>query len=120
MILEDVLKNPALRKVLAVGEEQVGKVVGRLLASERVSAGLHGLLSSALHARDTFGRGVQQALHAANLPSREDVAALRERIAELESAIDGLAARVDAPAGRAGGGDGAAFDPAAPREPPDA
>jgi polyhydroxyalkanoate synthesis regulator phasin len=120
MILEDVLKNPALRKVLAVGEEQVGKVVGRLLASERVTAGLQGLLTSALHARDTFGRGMQQALHAANLPSREDVAALRERIAELESAIDGLAARVDAPSGRSSGGDGTAFDPAAPGEPPDA
>jgi len=97
MTLEDVLRNPTLRKALAAGEEQVGKVVGKLLASERVTAGLKSLLDAALHARESIGRGVEQALHAANLPSREDVAALRQRIAELEDALDGLAARVGAP-----------------------
>jgi hypothetical protein len=101
MILDDVLKNPALRKALAAGEEQVGKVFGKLLSSESVTTGLQGLLQSALQVRETFDRGVQQALHAASLPSREDVAQLRRRLDELESMIDGLSERVGrAPEGR--------------------
>jgi hypothetical protein len=97
MILDDVLKNPSLRRVVAAGEERVGKVVGKLLSSEAVTTGLQGLFSSALQARETLGRGVQQALHAANLPSREDVAALKRKLSELEAMIDGLSARVAGP-----------------------
>jgi hypothetical protein len=97
MILDDVLKNPALRRVVAAGEERMGKVVGRLLSSEAVTSGLQGLFSSALQARDTLGRGVQQALHAANLPSREDVAALKQKLSELEAMIDDLTLRVAGP-----------------------
>ncbi len=97
MILDDVLRNPALRRVLAAGEERMGKVVGRLLTSEKVTSGLQGLVSSALQARETFDRGVQQALHAASLPSRSDVAALKRKLEELESMIDGIASRVGAP-----------------------
>ena len=97
MILDDVLRNPAFRRVLAAGEERMGKVVGRLLTSEAVTSGLQGLVTSALQARETFDRGVQQALHAASLPSRSDVAALKRKLEELESMIDGLASRVGAP-----------------------
>jgi hypothetical protein len=94
MILDDVLKNRTLRKALAAGEEQVGKVMGRLLSSEAVTTGLQGLVRSALSARETFDRGVQQALRAAHLPSREDVAALRRKLEELEAMLVGLADRV--------------------------
>jgi hypothetical protein len=94
MILDEVLKNRTLRKALAAGEEQVGKVMGRVLSSEAVTGGVQGLVRSALHARETFDRGVRQALKAANLPSREDVTALKRKLAELESMIDGLADRV--------------------------
>jgi hypothetical protein len=94
MLLDDVLRNPKLRRALAAGEEQVGKVVGRLFASERVTAGLSGLVSSARVARETFDRGVRQALRAANLPSRDDVEALRRKLDELESLIDGLNEKV--------------------------
>jgi len=97
MILDDVLKNPALRRALAAGEEQVGKVFGKLLSSETVTSGLQGLVQSALQARATFDRGVQQALRAANLPSREDMAQLRRKLDELESMIDGLSERVGRP-----------------------
>jgi hypothetical protein len=92
-----VLRNPVLKRALAAGEEGMGKVVGKLLASDRVTTGISGLVTSALQARETFERGVQQALHAANLPSRDDVTALKKKLEELESMIDGLSARVDAP-----------------------
>jgi uncharacterized protein YlxW (UPF0749 family) len=94
MALRDML-DPMLRRALAAGEERMGRAVGRLLASERVTTGLQTLVTSALQAKQTFDRGVEQALHAANLPSREDVATLREKLTELESMIDGLAHKVE-------------------------
>ena len=84
----------------------MGKVVGRLLTSDRLTSGLQGLVSSALQARETFDRGVQQALHAANLPSRSDVAALKRKLEELEALIDGLASRVGTPSRGDDGEDG--------------
>ncbi len=106
MPLDDVLKNPLLRKVLEAGEEQVGKVMGKLLASDGVASGVQSLLSSAAHARETIEKGVSQALHAVNLPSKDDVAALRKKLEELEAMIDGLAERVDRDRGGDGGGGG--------------
>ncbi len=97
MKLEDVLRNPVLKRALEAGEERVGKVVAGLLASDRITTGLQTLVGSALHAKETFDRGVGQALHAANLPSREDVASLKKKLAELESMIDGLTERVERP-----------------------
>lgn len=99
MLFDDVLRNPLLRKALEAGEEQVGKVVGKLLASDP-TGGFQSLVTGARHARETLERGVSQALHAANLPSKDDVAALKRRLEELESMLDGLSEKV----GRRGGG----------------
>ncbi|WP_242394952.1 phasin family protein [Anaeromyxobacter oryzisoli] len=114
MRLDDVLRNPMLKRALAVGEEGMGRVVGKLLSSDRVTTGLSSLVSSAVQARGTFERGVQQALHAANLPSRDDVAALRRKLEELESMIDGLSERIEAaPPGGPRPGEGRGPDEAA-------
>jgi polyhydroxyalkanoate synthesis regulator phasin len=94
MLFDDVLRNPLLRKALEAGEEQMGKVVGKLLADERVVGGVQTLVATAAQARETLEKGMSQALHAANLPSRDDVAALKRRLEELESMLDGLAAKV--------------------------
>ena len=94
MLFDDVLRNPAVKKAIAEGEEAVGKAVARLLADERFATGLQALLSSAVQARSVVERGVQQALHAANLPSSEDVRALKKRLDDLEEMLDGLAEKV--------------------------
>ena len=104
MPFEDVLNHPLLRKAVEAGEQRVGRVVGKLLASEGVASGLQSLLSGAAHARETFEKRVSQALHVVNLPSRDDVAGLRRKLEELEAMIDGLAERVDRD--RDGGGEG--------------
>ena len=107
MLWDDVLKHPALRRAVAAGEERVGKAVVKLLGSEGVGEGLRALAAGAVQARETFERGVSQALHAANLPSKDDVAALKRRIEELEAMLDGLADKVGrGPPGGGRGGDG--------------
>ena len=103
MILDEMLRNPLLKRAMQAGEERVGRVVGKLLASDEITTGLQRLVGSALQAKETFDRGVKQALHAANLPSQDDVASLKRKLEELESMIDGLAERVDRAPGRKDG-----------------
>jgi hypothetical protein len=103
MLFDDVMKNPLVKKALEAGEEQVGKVLGKLLASDGLTGGFQSLVTTARQARETLERGMSQALHAANLPSKDDVAALKRRLEELESMIDGLSEKVG---GRGGGGNG--------------
>ena len=106
MPFDGILGNPLVKKALQAGEEQVGKAVAKLLASEGVASGVQTLISGAVHARAAVERGVSQALHAANLPSRDDVDALRKKLDELEAMLDGLAEKVDQGRGGAGKGDG--------------
>ena len=106
MLFDGVLQGPLLRKALAAGEEQVGRVVGKLLANEGLASGVQTLVSGAIQARATLERGVSQALHAANLPSRDDVETLRKKLDELEAMLDGLSERVERRGGKGGGADG--------------
>jgi hypothetical protein len=94
MLIDDFLKNPAVKRALAAGEERVGKVVTQLLSNERVIHGVQTFMASALTAKSTFDRGVRTAMQAVSLPTTEDVEELRKRLAELEAMLDGLAARV--------------------------
>jgi len=105
-MLDDVLKNPALRRALAAGEEQVGRVVVKLLSSPSITAGMSTLVSGALQARSTALTGLRQALQAARLPSQDDVEGIRQRLDELESMIDRMAEQVGrrGPGGRGGPG----------------
>ena len=106
MLFDDVLRNPLVKKALEAGEEQVGKVVGKLLASDGLTGGFQSLVTTARQARETLERGVSQALHAANLPSKDDVAAMKRRLEELESMLDGLADKVGRGSGGRGEGNG--------------
>jgi hypothetical protein len=94
MLWDEMLRSPTVRRAVAAGEERVGRVVTRLLADERVTAGIQTLIASAAQAKQTLDRGVRQALRAANLPSSEDLAALRRRLDEVEQTLDALAGRV--------------------------
>jgi hypothetical protein len=98
MILDDLLKNPAVKRAMAAGEDRVGRLVTQLLASERVMHGVQSVFASALTAKSTFDRGVRTALGAVSLPTTEEVEELREKLVELEAMLDGLAAKVERPA----------------------
>ena len=94
-MIEEFLKSPTMKKALAMGEEKMGRLVTQLLSNERVMHGVQSVVSSALNAKSTLDRGVRTAMQAVNLPSTDDVAELRRKLAELESVVDGIASRVD-------------------------
>jgi hypothetical protein len=103
MLIDDFLRNPAVKRALAAGEERLGKAVTQLLSSDRVMHGVQSVVASALSAKSTFDRGVRTAMQAVNLPTTDDVRELRERLAELEVMLDRIAARAPpAPPGAAG------------------
>ena len=102
MILDDLLRNPAVKRAMSVGEERVGRLVTQLLASERVMHGVQSVLSSAMTAKSTFDRGVRTALGAVSLPTTEEVEELRRKLAELEAMLDGIAAKVERPTATTG------------------
>ncbi len=95
MIIDELLKNPAVKRALSAGEERVGKLVTQLLSSERVMHRVQTVLASALTAKSTFDRGLKTAMSAVSLPSTEEVEELRRKLGELETMLDGLAAKVE-------------------------
>jgi uncharacterized protein involved in exopolysaccharide biosynthesis len=107
MLFDEVLKHPVVKQVIASGEERATKVVGQLLADERVTHGLQELLAAAAAARATVESGLQAALHAANLPTADELRTMRQRLSELEAQVDELSTRLKqvepaAPAGSPG------------------
>ncbi|HZZ83087.1 MAG TPA: hypothetical protein VFE30_01000 [Anaeromyxobacteraceae bacterium] len=94
-MLDEMLRNPTVKKALEAGEERVGKLVTQLLSNERVVSGLQSMVASALTAKSVVDRGVKRTLQAVNLPSTEDVDELRRKLSDLESMLDQLAERVD-------------------------
>ncbi len=107
MMIDELLRNPVVKRALEAGEERMGKVVTQLLSNERVMQGVQTVVASALNAKSTFDRGVRTAMQAVNLPTTEDVEELRRKLAELEVMLDGLAARVGEPGAPADGQNGA-------------
>lgn len=94
MLFDEVLKHPTVKQVIASGEERATRVVGQLLADERISHGLQELLAAAAAARATVESGVQAALHAANLPTADELRTMRQRLSELEAQVDELNTRL--------------------------
>jgi uncharacterized protein YlxW (UPF0749 family) len=109
--------HPVVKQVIATGEEQATKVVGRLLTDERVSQGLQELLAAAAAARATLESGVQAALHAANLPTADELRTMRQRLSELEAQVEELHTRLDQQQPAAAVAPGEPGEPVAPGEP---
>ena len=96
MLFDAVFKHPVVKQVIATGEEQATKVVGKLLSDQRVTQGLQELLAAAAAARATVESGVQAALHAANLPTAEELRTMRQKLSELEAQVESLNSRLKA------------------------
>jgi len=95
MMIDLLLKNPAVKRALTAGEQRVGSLVTQILASERVMQGVQTVVSSAMSAKSALDRGVKTAMQAVSLPTTEEVEELRCKLSELEAMLDGLSTRLD-------------------------
>lgn len=87
--------NPVMKKLVATGEERIGKLVQQLMSNEKFVTGVQTLVSRALSAKGTLDKSIKTALSAMNLPSTGDLDTLREKIDELEKLLTGLESKVD-------------------------
>ena len=87
--------NPMMKKLVATGEERIGKLVQQLMSNEKFVAGVQTLVSRALSAKGTMDKSIKTALSAMNLPSTGDLDTLREKIDDLESLLSQLESKVD-------------------------
>jgi polyhydroxyalkanoate synthesis regulator phasin len=87
--------NPVMKKLVATGEERIGKLVQQLMSNEKFVAGIQTIVSRGLSAKGTVDKSIRTALSAMNLPSTADLETLREKIDELEKILSSLEGKID-------------------------
>lgn len=87
--------NPVMKKLVATGEERIGKLVQQLMANEKFVAGIQTIISRAFSAKGTLDKSLRTALSAMNLPSTGDLETLKEKIEELEKLLGQVETKVD-------------------------
>jgi polyhydroxyalkanoate synthesis regulator phasin len=87
--------NPVMKRLVATGEERIGKLVQQLMSNEKFVTGIQGIVSKALSAKGTVDKSIRTALSAMNLPSTGDLESLREKIDDLEGLLAKLEGKVD-------------------------
>src|SRR5256885_16293352 len=86
--------NSVLKKMIATGEEQVGKIASQLLSNEAFMAALQKTVNAAIEAKGIAMRNAQTALASLNVPTPEAVKKLEGKIQDLERAFETLSARI--------------------------
>ena len=87
--------NPMMKKLVATGEERIGKLVQQLMSNEKFVSGIQTILSRGLSAKGTVDKSIRSALSAMNLPSTGDLEVLREKIDEVEKLLGTLEGKID-------------------------
>ena len=87
--------NPMMKRLVATGEERIGKLVQQLMSNEKFVTGIQTIVSRGLSAKGTLDKSIRTALSAMNLPSTGDLETLREKIDELEKVLGGLEGKID-------------------------
>lgn len=87
--------NPMMKKLVATGEERIGKLVQQLMSNEKFVAGIQTIVSRGLSAKGTVDKSIRSALSAMNLPSTADLETLREKIDEVEKILGTLEGKID-------------------------
>jgi polyhydroxyalkanoate synthesis regulator phasin len=87
--------NPVMKKLVATGEERIGKLVQQLMSNEAFVTGVQTLVSRGLSAKGAMDKSIKTALSAMNLPSTGDLDTLREKIDDLERILTQLESKVD-------------------------
>ena len=88
--------NAVLKKMIATGEERVGKIASQLLSNEKIMGALQKTVSAAMEAKGVVERNFHMALSTLNVPTAGDVKKLEGKIEELERVFEGLSAKIAA------------------------
>ena len=80
-------ENPVVKKMVAMGEEQAGKIAQQLLSNETFVGAIQTLVGNSLRAKGLLDKNIRMALSAMNLPSTADVDGLKSRLEDLEDMI---------------------------------
>jgi polyhydroxyalkanoate synthesis regulator phasin len=83
------------KKVLATGEEQIGRIASQLVSNEKFVSSLQVAVTRALEAKGALDRQVSNALAGLHVPTIQDVQKLNDRLDELERIFESLSAKVD-------------------------
>ena len=75
------------RDAVAQWEKGINDVAGQALGSSEFARGMHGAMGTSLSAQKTVSDAIGRYLGTVNLPSRAEVAALGERLSEIESRL---------------------------------
>jgi len=84
------------KQLLEMGEAQVGKLAGQLLANEAFMSGVQTAVAKALEAKGVVDRQLSLALRALQVPTRDELQRLNERLDEIERIFEGLTQKVEA------------------------
>ena len=84
------------KQLLEMGEEQVGKLAGQLLANEAFMSGVQTAVAKALEAKGVVDRQLALGLRALQVPTRDELQRLNERLDEIERIFEGLTRKVEA------------------------
>jgi HPt (histidine-containing phosphotransfer) domain-containing protein len=87
--------NPMYKKLVATGEERIGKIAQQLLSNDKFVTAIQSLISKTLQAKGTLDKSIRSALGAMNLPSTADLELLREKIDDLERMLGQVEGKVD-------------------------
>ena len=75
------------RDAVSQWEKGINEVAGQTMASPEFAQGMHGAMGSTLSAQKAVADLMGRYLTAVNLPSRAEVAALGERLTEIEARL---------------------------------
>lgn len=88
--------NPWLKRFKDASEEQLGRLTAQLLSNDKFVAAIQVLVSRSLSARENVEKALRGTLSAMNLPTTEDLAALRTKVEGLETLLSSIERKVDA------------------------
>jgi hypothetical protein len=87
--------NAVMKKLVATGEERVGKIAQQLLSNEKFVTGLQTVVSRSLAAKGALDKSIRTALGAMNLPSTADLDLLKEKVEDLERVLSSIENKVE-------------------------
>ncbi len=87
--------NPVMKKLVATGEERIGKIAQQLLSNEKFVSTVQTIVSRTLSAKGNVDKSIRSALSAMNLPSTGDLEILREKVDDLERMLSSVEGKVD-------------------------